>query len=471
MRWVLSPPWLYFVALSMIVLIAFALRERWVPVVNRQFASMKLGTAEPADTEKDASHEKAGHSHEEHNHSHTGHSEANSIEISAQAVRNIGLKVGTVELRSFVRNLTVPGVVVERPGRSTFQISAPLTGAVARVFVTQGEAVSPGQKLFEIKLTHEELVQAQSDLLRTVEELDVTAREIARIEKLTKDGGLPGKALLERQYEQQKQEALLRAQKQALLLHGLSEEQVENIIQKRSLLRTLEVIAPSIDGATVSGNETTLYQVRDLNVTQGQHLNAGDPMAVLVDHAELFIEGNAFERDLNEINEALSRNSPVSALLEIEGKQSEVISDLKLVYVAPQIDPDSRSLHFYVALPNSLRQNRSFEDGRRYISWRFRPGQRTELQIPIETWDGRIVLPSEALVEDGAETYVFTPNGDHFDRRPVHVEYRDQHSVVVANDGSLFPGDRIAITAAKQLQLAIKNKAGGGIDPHAGHNH
>jgi hypothetical protein len=43
--------------------------------------------------------------------------------------------------------------------------------------------------------------------------------------------------------------------------------------------------------------------------------------------------------------------------------------------------------------------------------------------------------------------------------------------VVIANDGGLFPGDRIALSAAQQLQVAIKNKAGGGIDPHAGHNH
>jgi hypothetical protein len=43
--------------------------------------------------------------------------------------------------------------------------------------------------------------------------------------------------------------------------------------------------------------------------------------------------------------------------------------------------------------------------------------------------------------------------------------------VVVANDGTLFPGDRVAMSAAQQLQLALKNKSGGGIDPHAGHSH
>jgi len=43
--------------------------------------------------------------------------------------------------------------------------------------------------------------------------------------------------------------------------------------------------------------------------------------------------------------------------------------------------------------------------------------------------------------------------------------------VVIANDGSLFSGDAIALSGAHQMQVALKNKAGGGVDPHAGHNH
>ena len=38
--------------------------------------------------------------------------------------------------------------------------------------------------------------------------------------------------------------------------------------------------------------------------------------------------------------------------------------------------------------------------------------------------------------------YVYRQNGDHFDRVPVHVKYRDRDSVVVTNDGAIFPGDR-----------------------------
>jgi membrane fusion protein, heavy metal efflux system len=53
----------------------------------------------------------------------------------------------------------------------------------------------------------------------------------------------------------------------------------------------------------------------------------------------------------------------------------------------------------------------------------------------------------------------------------VHVEYRDRDSVVIANEGTVFPGDVVAGKGTYQIHLALKNKSGGAPDPHAGHNH
>jgi hypothetical protein len=94
-----------------------------------------------------------------------------------------------------------------------------------------------------------------------------------------------------------------------------------------------------------------------------------------------------------------------------------------------------------------------------------------ELRVPFEKWNEQIVLPVEAIIDEGAEAYSYRQNGDRFERVPVHVEYRDRYAVVVANDGALFPGDVVAGQGAYQIHLALKNKSGGGIDPHAGHQH
>lgn len=464
------PSFQWVIALAVIAVLAVAAMSYrfWLP-----YAQNLLGLGVQAGSNAQPGHsagESAADSHAGHD--HAGHDEGNSLELSLQARKNIGLgEPMQVRLETFTRTVSVPGMVVERPARSTLEVTAPMTGVITRIYPIEGEAVEPGAKLFDLRLTHEELVQLQAELLKSAEELDVIAREITRIEDLIKDQALPGKQLLERQYEQQKQQAAMRAQRQALLLHGLTNEQVDAILRDRRLLQDLTVTVPRTTDEGGMSPDGSIFQIQSLKVAQGQNVAAGDTLAVLADHAQLFIEGEAFERDVPAISRAAEEQSAISATLDTDGGKPETVSNLRVLYLAAQVNPDSRTLDFYVTLPNEKVRDTKLKDGHRFIAWRFRPGQRVQLEIPVETWPDRIVLPAEAVAQDGPETYVFTPNGDHLDRRSVHVEYRDPKWVVIANDGSLFPGDLVAPTGAQQLQLALKNKAGGAIDPHAGHNH
>ena len=411
-----------------------------------------------------------GHAHGDE-HAHEGHVEENSLELSEQARRSIGLREGDIALTTFHRTISVPGIVVERRGRSRLTIIAPMTGSVAKIFVTEGEAVAPDQPLFEMRLTHEELVQAQADLLKTAEEVDVVRREIARLESIGPEGIVAVKTILERKYELQKLEAVRTAQRQSLLLHGLSEPQVEEIQAKRTLLGTLVVRAPGGSGPSPDSKGGITLLVQELAVERGQHVTAGDTLAILADHATLLVEGEAFEQDIPQITQATAENHPVVAILESKAGPQQKVEGLQIAYVANRIDTESRTLHFYVRLPNEIVRDTRGDGDSRFVEWRYKPGQRMQLRVPVEEWTDRIVLPIEAVALDGVENYVFRSNGDHFDRQAVHVEHRDPQWVVIANDGTLFPGDRIALSAAQQLQLALKNKSGGAIDPHAGHNH
>ncbi|MEI7781508.1 MAG: secretion protein HlyD, partial [Planctomycetota bacterium] len=177
------------------------------------------------------------------------------------------------------------------------------------------------------------------------------------------------------------------------------------------------------------------------------------------------------EQDIPHVSRAARGAGAVVAIAEADATGEPRTEGLRIVSVANRLDPESRTLHFSVLLANTLVRDATADGGRRFVEWRYKPGQRMQLHIPVEEWPERIVLPVEAVAQEGLENYVFLVNGDHFDRQAVHVEHRDPQVVVVANDGAVFPGDRIALSAAQQLQMALKNKAGGGVDPHAGHNH
>ena len=221
---------------------AIALHAHW-PQPVRDWAVRSLGGA-PLGATVSADDAAADHGHADE-HAHDPHADANSLALSEQARRSIGITEGDVALSTFRRTITVPGMVVERRGRSRFAIVAPMTGILTRILVTEGESIAADQPLFEIRLTHEELVQAQADLLRSTAEVDVVRREIARLQGIGPEGLIATKTILERKYELQKLEAVLLAQRQTLLLHGLSEQQVDTIIDTRTLLATLTVRAPS----------------------------------------------------------------------------------------------------------------------------------------------------------------------------------------------------------------------------------
>jgi multidrug efflux pump subunit AcrA (membrane-fusion protein) len=444
-----------------LTLVAIAKRRQWIPIVGRYLPTNSKDY--PPEDGGDADHEQKGHEH-------NGAREVDSLQLSQTAWKNIGLKTKVVQPQSYVKTDSVPALVIERPGRSQVEITTPLTGIVTRIYPIEGEALEPQQPVFDLRLTHEDLVTAQRDYLRSAEELQVVQREIERLESVG-DGVISGRRILEQQYEMQKIQAALHAQRQALLLHGLNEEQVGQILETRQLLTVLTVAAPPFDEDADHHDVQHLYHVQRIYVRRGQHVTAGDPLCVLADHCLLYIEGQAFEKDAQRLVQAAREGWP----MEIRRLTSDSADDdqtlyLDVMYVADQVDPQSRALRFYLALPNQLTRDER-EGDHRFVAWKYRPGERMQVMIPIAgRWENQIVLPPEAVVIEGPEAYVFEQNGDHFDRFPVHVLFRDRDAVVIENDGSLV-GSTLAVSGAYQMHLALKNRAGSGVDPHAGHSH
>ncbi|MCL4204514.1 MAG: efflux RND transporter periplasmic adaptor subunit [Pirellulaceae bacterium] len=438
--------------------------ELWRPVADRLPVEMHLKRTD--EHESDATAElHAGHED-------GGRAESTSrLQLSEQARKNVGLTLFTVQPRDFQRTVVVPAVVAERPGRSQLTVSAPMTGTVTRIYPISGEAVAPGDPLFDLRLTHEDVVEKQTSLLRDLEQRDIIQAEVDRLEEVSSSGAVAGKTRLEKIYQRQTIDASIRAEREALLLHGLTEEQIAFIETERRLVRQILISTPEPDVSHSSADHEDFLQVGKLTIQRGDHVVTGAPMAILTDHCELYIEGMAFEQDAHALENAARQRLPISAWIESNGDGTQELSNLHVLYIQSEVDRESRALRFYVSLPNVLSRKETTPDGHRFIAWRYRPGQRVEVMVPVELWTNRVVVPVDAVVKEGAEWFIFQQNGEYFERKPIHVEYRDQRWAVIENDGALFPGDVVAATGAFQMNLAMKNKAGGGVDPHAGHNH
>ncbi|MBQ7814039.1 MAG: hypothetical protein IJ387_06035, partial [Thermoguttaceae bacterium] len=82
-----------------------------------------------------------------------------------------------------------------------------------------------------------------------------------------------------------------------------------------------------------------------------------------------------------------------------------------------------------------------------------------------ETLQNVFVVPVDATAQEASETFLFEYDGTSdgkriWRKRPVRVLHQTASEVVVANDGSIEPGAKIANRGAYQLYVALTNGGG-----------
>ncbi len=463
--------------ITVVVLLALGIagwftRASWLPTAEKAVAWLQNRGA----AESNGGH---GHGHG-HGHAHGPHGghmapaaatgSEDTLKLTSAAWKNLGLETGEVKTSDFSREITFPAAIVERPGRSRIQITAPLTGIVTKIFPLEREIVDPETPLFELRLTHEDIVKAQGDFLKALKEKDIILKELQRLQKIGSDI-IPGKRILAKEFEGDRAEATLSAMRQSLLLHDLTESQIEEIEQTRLAIQSITITTPPHEKSPNAPETTHVFHVKSIDVSIGQSVQHGDMLGELSDHGLLYVEGQAFEDDAQKLI-AASQSGKQVKVFPASATASEPIW-LDVQSIADEVDMKSRALKFYLLLPNQLLnpQTTTPNSEKRFVSWKYRPGYRMEVHVPNgPAMKNRIVLPAEAVAIDGPNAFVFEQNGDNFDRIDVQVLYQDQHTVVLENDAELI-GSFIATKGAWQLHLALKNAAGGGIDPHHGHSH
>ena len=171
-------------------------------------------------------------------------------------------------------------MVVERSGRSSADITAPMTGVVTQVYPLERQAIEPGDALFDLKLTHEDVVTAQTEFLANLQILDVANQELGRLQRIG-ESVIPGKRIIEQRYAVDKSRAEISAKRQSLLLHGISDQQIATMEQTREVLREITVVAPDYPKNHEDEGTEHQYFVQSIDVNRGQSVEAGQKMAKL----------------------------------------------------------------------------------------------------------------------------------------------------------------------------------------------
>ncbi len=393
--------------------------------------------------------------------------EVKTLKLSESARKNFHLVSKSVKPQTYWRTIQIPGVITDRPGFSDRGVTSPAVGTVAEVHAFPGDTIRPGEKLFTLRLFSEYLQNTQAELFRATKELQLIAENKARLDSAAQTGAVTGVKLVELDNQAKRQAAAIQGFRQDLLTRGLTPPQIDAVSEGR-FVSTIEVVAPpqrflTSDQQAEQNYKSSRYEVQELKVDLGQQVQAGQLLSMLSNHQDLYIEGSAFKRESTLLAKVAEHSWPVQAeFSDDDGSPwQDIGAPLTIRHLANSLDLESRTLSFFVPLEN---QSRSYEkEGQVFAVWRFRPGQRVRLHIPVEEMQNVLVLPAPSVVREGPEAYVFQQNGDLFNRISVNVLHQDRQNVVIANDGSVTPGLYLAQSSAAALNRVLKAQAASGV--------
>lgn len=440
---------------------AYFTRASWLTWLNK---IMPVSTSKANETKDE---------HEGHDHSHD---DGNRVKLSEQAQKNLKLVVEPIVPESYSRTIIIPGMVVDRPGLSDRAVISPVAGVITSVNIQPGDTLKPGEAMFKVRLLSEVFQQSQSELFKAAKELQLNKENSSRLRAI--GDAIPQARVIELENQERRLQASITAYRQELLTRGLSQEQIDSVAAGKFITEIAIPTPPLTDTQGISTPglppppEPTppMYEVKEVRVQVGEQVQAGQALCILANHRVLYIEGRAFKQESGLLEKAAQQSWQVKAeFAEESNGWPATESNLQIRHLANTVDPVSRTFAFFIPIAN---QSRLFgKDGKSYMVWRFRPGQRARLHVPVEQFEDVFVLPASAVVREGAEVYAFRQNGNTFERRPVHLLLEDRDTVLIANDGSLGTGQFIVRNGAAALNRALKAKAASGGGGHEGHDH
>ena len=370
------------------------------------------------------------------------------IIVGDQAQKNLKLTAKPLKAGVFWKSITVPGMVVDRPGVSDRDVVAPAIGIVSQVHRVPGETVEVGDVLFTLKLMSDALHTTQSDLFKSSQDIKLAQ---AKLKQLIAAGeGIARYRLTEVENEIKRLQAAVSSYREQLRHRGLSPSDIDGVAEGRLVSEIPVAVPPLAAGHDrfplamasqfESGIERTpefVFEVEELKVAAGQQVEAGQTLCRLANHQLLAIEGRAFRDEIPLLERSVKEAWPIEVDFQepAEAQWPPIQQSFTIRHIVNVIDPVTRTFAFHLPLKNQS-LNVEGPRGPQHL-WRFRPGQKVWLDVRVEKLDNVFVVPTDAVAREGAEAFVFTQNVNTFERKGVHVLFQDRERVVIANDGSL----------------------------------
>ena len=293
---------------------------------------------------------------------------------------------------------------VSLPPEARVAVTAPFSGAAVRVYVIEGQPVSPGQPLALIRAA--EPVQIRGELVRSQAELDMAQARARRIDQLAHEGIIAG----------------ARADEARAQLRQAQASVSEN--------RRLAALSGGATDGSMTLRSPIAGRVAHVAVETGGPVDGMTAPFVVENAAAYRLDLQLPERLAQDVRPGMEVQVKLAAG---EGKPLSISG--RILSVAPSIDPATRS----VAAKASIASAPGLVAGRNVMA-----------TISGASKAAGVVVPSGAVTRIGDQDHVFVRSGKTFVRRKVTVAADTGDSAFILT--GLKSGETVATSSIAELK-------------------
>jgi multidrug efflux pump subunit AcrA (membrane-fusion protein) len=283
---------------------------------------------------------------------------AHAVKVDPVTIQNIGVHTEKVTRHTVAREIRA-SATVQQDERRIFAIAARVMGYAEKLHANYtGQRVRAGEPLLD--LYSPDLVSAQAEYLRA----------------------LRGSA------DAAEAQTLARNARQRLLNWGIPEKEIDEIEKRGEPKHALTIVSPA-NGI-----------VTEKMVVEGQSVEPGMQLYQIVDYSRVWITGTLYQQD-----EPFARVGQ-TVQIELDAVQGKTFS-AKLTYVAPALEPESRTLQIRTEYPNTA-------------DLALKPGMIGTIRLEAPGIRNALAVPEQAIIHSGTRHLVIVAKGQgYFEPREI----------------------------------------------------
>jgi len=339
------------------------------------------------------------------------------IEFSEEEQSVIEIQTVKAEYMPLKSKLTAMGKVLEHPYRKAI-VSYPFAARISQIHVRIGDWVKRGQKL--ITLQSEEVGNAKSDFYKAQADHELARVNYERQKRLFDRGVGAQKDYLSAESDFKIAEANLNATEKKLHVLGFNEEEVRAIADTHQINPIIVLYAPITGKITIN------------NAVLGAMIDQETEILTIMDPTILCIDAEIYEKDIAKIKEKQKVEVGVPAY---PGDKFYA----EICFIGDVLNEDTRTITVRSEVNNS--------------DFKLKPGMFADIRILLNHQSEALVLPEEAILDDGDNSIVFLKKAGKYYPQVVTLGAReDSHNEILSG---IHEGDEIVTTGNYQLKSKL----------------